>query len=935
MAGPRDPQTEAFIQYLLTDNNAPADVSIDNLFDPTKRAEFLRNEKDTRPYDDTWQRHTFFPIGVNGYNNTPPGRSYGPAQPNRDTFPSLSMPGMVHDTVEGFKHFGDMVRGNQPVSYLDETGRERPTPEAMGSVNALVGATMVGGGAATKPKGSAGSFAGREATLPMDEASRLARANKMGFNTDQVWYRGAHKNQEIGHNSYWTPDKAYAQAIADMNGGDGQLLSAYMRTQKPLYTDDRMLIETLGRKDNLSAIDGMKANGYDSAILSGSKNGVEDLKQGGGLFSPQKVVFDPVNIRSTDAAFDPTKSHLPGLLFSNSSREGGAAGIAANTGRTLDPLGYYSKLDEVLGAFRPTDTVTSQTLAQRGVKASELQARGLDGLLERGGAKVQDLIAKASEPVRLNENVYGTADKAMLDKYSQHAHGMPYDQLDARTQRFVKDEVGDRFNKSSKWSTYSLDKGSNPTYRESVLHLPNNTQPVKNADGTWTMASGSSRDSASFPTRGEALAAEDEGRTYIKGRAPNFRSGHWDDPNVIAHMRTSMQKDSAGRPVFHIDELQSDWGQMVRDGGVRDEAKIADLVARDKAMQPALDEARANLSALEKQYGYGHPETRAAQAHLQQTVDAKRLIMAEKHTAQASSPGHPLVNTSDQWQTTALRRALRQATEANADAVAIPSGNTVHRYDMGTEGGAASQEGVKYAYDKMYPNVLAKELAKLDPTIKRQLETLLGHEDKGPFSYFPLTDTAKQKIREGLPLFSNADTKAGSAGVLSIQDKIKNLEALDGHIYGLPRDVRRPLDEALDIVSSPSNKYVNYDVVPKGKDLYGPTGDSQSVGTFVVKPSQRLDKQGVESTNSRLAEDYQRQGIGTKVYDTIGEDFANFGGVNPSPRNQLSPAAIEFWRKRLGHDAFSNASSPTGSIASLPQSDRDALRRIMERFGMQ
>lgn len=159
---------------------------------------FLRSEKDTRPYDETWQRHTFFPIGVNGYNNTPPGRSYGPAQPDRDTFPSLGLPGMVHDTIEGFKHFGDMIRGKSDVTYIDQDGRERPTPEAMGSVNALVGATMIGGGQATKPQGSAGVFAGREAAERLAstgerrplEAMNLARVLKQqGKSADEIYGR--------------------------------------------------------------------------------------------------------------------------------------------------------------------------------------------------------------------------------------------------------------------------------------------------------------------------------------------------------------------------------------------------------------------------------------------------------------------------------------------------------------------------------------------------------------------------------------------------------------------------------------------------------------------------------------------------------------------------------------------------------------------------
>jgi hypothetical protein len=51
------------------------------------------------------------------------------------------------------------------------------------------------------------------------------------------------------------------------------------------------------------------------------------------------------------------------------------------------------------------------------------------------------------------------------------------------------------------------------------------------------------------------------------------------------------------------------------------------------------------------------------------------------------------------------------------------------------------------------------------------MENLLGHEDKGPFSYFPLTEQAKAKIREGMPLFMNAPQ---AAALPLAQDRERN-----------------------------------------------------------------------------------------------------------------------------------------------------------------
>lgn len=832
---------------------------------------------------------------------------------------------------------------------------------------------------------------------------------------------------------------------------------------------------------------------------------------------------------------------------------------AAIAGRSdQDALGYYSALDRVLASFKPTDTVTAQTLAQRGVKASELQARGLDGLLERGGAKVQDLIAKASEPVKLNESVYRPRTK-------------DFEQFDAGTGPV-------------KWAPYSLDKGSNPTYRETVLSLPSNRakDPARIAEINDRLRSGP------LPSdEVERLAQERVAVRNAAGIQPDFQSGHWSEPNVIAHMRTSMQKDSAGRPVYHIDELQSDWGQKLRDGGVRDEAKIASLAealekeraaARaqservsqwSKDKQAELDNAVTIDDALNVQRKYA---TMPDDMKASRWDNVKRLE-AELETARfTGSTGHPLVNSSDQWQTTALRRALRQAVDANADAVALPSGDTVLSYGMGGEA-----DGMRYAYDKMYPKNLGNILKKIDPSIKpERVEHLINPATGQPSPnskghlVFPLTEKVKAALRDdGQPMFAvkgkdlekaerdrhieqhgavplvtpeelnarqinrpgvsesqsgamgtgspepttgrpeaggPAGSSEGSTGelraglrpqdfridgyrgrvvdltdelgrkaryyyafgqnaqvserlsgkallnyiratnnwsaraklveqspgrwmiddvrvrkdqqrggvgthfydsierdlgttirpsgmltddgyafrqnrdpesvkwyrkvgemwlspkqlinwkvmtnkiaedassmkeimdavkqneqinahlaslpeesvtpqaldamfaikgkdALPIQDKISNMQDIRKRIESLPKEERRSLSDAYDMIVSPSgDNYVNYEIVPKGKSLRNWRGQNNSVGSFLVKPAQRLDATGVEVTNARLNSDLRRHGIGTMVYDAISKDMVDLGGVVPSPRDQLTDRAQAFWANHLGPD---------------------------------
>ena len=43
-----------------------------------------------------------------------------------------------------------------------------------------------------------------------------------------------------------------------------------------------------------------------------------------------------------------------------------------------------------------------------------------------------------------------------------------------------------------------------------------------------------------------------------------FRSSHWDQPNVLAHVRFNERTDADGKRVLFIEEIQSDFGQATR-----------------------------------------------------------------------------------------------------------------------------------------------------------------------------------------------------------------------------------------------------------------------------------------------------------------------------------------------------------------------------------
>lgn len=581
--------------------------------------------------------------------------------------------------------------------------------------------------------------------------------------------------------------------------------------------------------------------------------------------------------------------------------------------RDVDPLGYYSHAYEAARAWPQATGTPEQALAylkKSGAKDAEIAATGLDQWLVSQDAVTRDALVKhlKDNKVGLNEKVYGNAEAGF------------------------RRELEDKFKSNTKWSRYATD-GENPTYRETVLSVPPSRAKAKvepmspfgprgEGEAMWEgrhPVSGVSEAPfeignqfgrithwpETFDHRGQpsgpayiinspnmyARAAslddairriEDSynrfGRSSMgRERADAFKSGHWDEPNVVSHMRSSVQKDVTGRPVFLLDELQSDWGQKLREGGVRDEAKIAKLtgqvkelaglLGRDAIGLPSVEELKmarkpyADNVAAGRNVDYNSAfvrdfDNKILIASDPRVVDFKR-IQAELFTAKSSTPGHPLVNTTDQWTSTSLRRALQLAAEAKAEGIALTPGK-VHNERFGLErhfdsadvtpndagrrivfrgkqgdsiafdvdsagivsGGqldtigkplaevvgqevadrimsqdkprtlvgtelAVGGEGMKHAYDVMYPKMLEKMLRKidkehpgrgevrlvphdfdpkgmvnvmgeLDPMSKRYAQWQAyskGTPYENPFHYFPLTDAVREAIAKGLPLF--------------------------------------------------------------------------------------------------------------------------------------------------------------------------------------
>ena len=277
-----------------------------------------------------------------------------------------------------------------------------------------------------------------------------------------------------------------------------------------------------------------------------------------------------------------------------------------------------------------------------------------------------------------------------------------------------------------------------------------------------------------------------------------------------------------GKPTYLVDQIQSDWGQKLRDGGVRDEAKIAELEKRIDAEQAKFDAlVKGKVKPLFESVGQMPPAFSSHAISDLRTLNKKRaaiddfdtagkarslemelmdahqpidLLNAELRTAKASSPGHPLVNTTDQWTNTTLRHALKQAVDSGAEYIAIPHGDTVLSYNPGDTNGMRQFYGSR-TLEGIVPKNLRKMLEKMDPNAAKQqrvesISTSSGSQgwntneaypfDKSQtgFTVFPITDKVREAVKSGQALFSNRNPIPGTVIVGASNRNSKSEKAM-------------------------------------------------------------------------------------------------------------------------------------------------------------
>lgn len=343
----------------------------------------------------------------------------------------------------------------------------------------------------------------------------------------------------------------------------------------------------------------------------------------------------------------------------------------------------------------------------KGVKAEEIEWSGVTDWLESQPgtvtkAELLDYIRKEGA-VQMQEVIKDGATEEDWDKYAMEWFGQPYADLDIEETAELRRVTRDRIN--TRYSEYVTPGGEN--YREMLLTLPQE-RGKSEADllADQAAATKAYKDLEARAEAGEKISAtearEAQARKMVAdvavqmfmgertSTAPVYRSHHWEEPNVLAHIRFNERRDIDGKRVLFIEEIQSDWHQTGRRKGYKvDEQQLRDT--EEAALKEALAAVKRNDNLGFDRAGdainavYSNKDTWQERWTGVSDADAAAINKWVETSAAArannfAAPDAPFKKT---WHELALKRMLRYAAEHGFDRVAwLPGEQQAERYDL-------------------------------------------------------------------------------------------------------------------------------------------------------------------------------------------------------------------------------------------------------------
>lgn len=257
----------------------------------------------------------------------------------------------------------------------------------------------------------------------------------------------------------------------------------------------------------------------------------------------------------------------------------------------------------------------------------------------------------------------------------------------------------------------------------------------------------------------------------------NYRSRHFDEPNILAHIRFNDRVDADGKHVLFLEEVQSDWHQEGRKKGYRKPLSAEERAAgsaREKAIIQRSSEIYDESEALSKDRLPNNRMRDEAKWHdLMKERSALEAEIRDIRHRRNSTDGVADAPFKKTWHELAMKRMLAYAAEHGYDKVAWTTGEQqADRYNL-----SKHVEQIYYknngdgtfAVSIIDKNGSEIESASREDYTPQQIEETIGKEIAKKMQDGEGGDAA---AGDGLKFLKGVDLKVGGEGMKGFYDKI-------------------------------------------------------------------------------------------------------------------------------------------------------------------
>jgi hypothetical protein len=419
---------------------------------------------------------------------------------------------------------------------------------------------------------------------------------------------------------------------------------------------------------------------------------------------PVTFVKEPENVEVVNGFYSPIEKRLTETKIEKQS---------ANKWKEVVGKGDEAKFTGVLGwleSLPPTQQVSKSEI-QNWMKDNRVE---INEVVKNDGYEFEEQILDDETYNNINNELSkrGIDDEGVVDAWynaEENKDQKFYDVINFLSDNNIdseylieKSKIDASAINQTKYKNYQL-PGEKTNYKEVLVTLPSGNKELQNK--IIELEKIYEKDGSNYNLR-ELESAKEE---LAKSGTTSFRSSHYDEPNILAHIRMNTRVDAEGNKVLHIEEFQSDWGQKGKKEGFNKKLDISikespnnriltkdgkvllntfsDKEIKDWQIERAAKESGINIDELitdkSKSY-YSEVDGRKTAGNFLTKEEATANANNEaERIGKSNIPEAPFVTKTQDWTKLAWKVALKEAVKEGADKITWTTGEQQNeRYDL-------------------------------------------------------------------------------------------------------------------------------------------------------------------------------------------------------------------------------------------------------------